>query len=505
MTVSQHFGYHLIIYYLQCFYFIYQLIKYFSNNFLYDIICHFKNVVSACKNKLQLERRKIMTTELTFNGVTIHSLKELRDNFNSEELLKYHMDGSLLSWLEQHYYENEAIAINQIPFDKPGCINKLCKALGLECEPVENMTEEEKEKLNRKRIIVSEFTSDSDVLNNLHIVALNQEELAALLNNDAKKIYLCNESFSIPIRKPNVEYINAGNASIDNPYTKTQYEKAGITVSGFELPMVENESTIEIAKQAAISNGYDDFHETHSPLATLFHKELKSRKIINVHHLYFDSSLSGKSFKSKHECEAARDKCIEKAYNEANKFFDSSSSKSLAKEAADFYRGYIDDVFSESMKNLETICSLTGYTKQYEMLNDKIKNCYKNLLTDFQTELIENGDYYSMYDLDYFIDQTDIEEYDCRVSDGLFFRTFEKLVTDSVTYSVCNLFTSVNELENDLAEHANTFYGYAFNSYKAYVDSIEEILDSIGKDLPKMDDDETVESYLTKCCVQKAC
>lgn len=458
---------------------------------------------SASANNSTFEKTD-KKVELILNEHTIHSIKELRKNFNAEELMHYHMEGDLLEWLNQHYYENEAVAIENIDFNQPDFIHKLCSAFGIDYIPTQNMTDEEKAKWDEKKSIVSEYTTDPTVLSELWLVAMNQEELAELLNHKSKKIYLCMDSFSIPIRIPDVEYINIGNATIDNPYTKTQYEKAGIKISGFTLPDEENPATVEIAKDAAISNGYDDFHETHTPLASAYHKQLKSRKLINTHHLSYNPSIAGKFFKSKTECEKAREHCIRKSYDEAENYVSSGNSKSISKEAAEFYSKHITSVFDNTRMTLESLCNLTGTVEQYQSLCEKLDKSYKNLLVEFDNELNDNRDFYRMYNFDYFIDQVEIEEHDHRISEDFFTRVLETLLTDSIEYTISDLYSAINEIENDLDSHSNTFYGAAFIIYKSYVTEIEKILDKIGKGLPAIAENENIEDYITRCCIKKA-
>ncbi len=424
--------------------------------------------------------------ELVFNGVIVHSLKELRENYNAEEMLDYYIEGDLLAWLEQHYYENEASALKEISCDQQECIQKVYRVLGIDYASPENMSEAERNKWEAKKRIVSEYTSDDKILSELWLVAMNQEELAELLDKQEKKIYLCKDSFSVPIKISGMEYIGIGNAAIDNPYTKEQYEKAGIKISGFDLPKEEEPATAEIARKAAISNEYDDFHESHTPLATAYHKELKSRKLMNMHQITYNTSAATKFFNSKSECERAREHCIRKAYDEAEKYITAGNSKSLSKEAADFYSKQIILAFSPSRKKLEALCSMNGSADLFHALMKKVDKSYKALLAEFENELKDNVDYYAMYDFDYFVEQAEIEEHDYRIFDDVFTRTLETLFTDSIQYTITDIHSAISEIENDLGSRANTFYEAAFNEYKSYISEIEELLDKIGKKLPEI-------------------
>lgn len=455
------------------------------------------------KSKANDSSEKDIPVSLILKRKRIQTLSQLRENFNSDEVIKYHIDGILEKWLIQHYYENEASKIAAITINETGCLAKLCSALGVDYISNANLSEEEKMIYEKKKNIISEYTNDATILSEVMLVALNQEDLAELINRNEKKIYLCKESFSIPIRVPGIEYICIGGANIDNPYTKEQYEKAGIHVRGFELPLTENPETIELAKNAARNNGYDDFHETHSPLATVFHNRLKSYKMLRSYRMPYDSSIASKFYRSKSECEKAKEHCIKKAYADAESHFTTSSSKSISKAAANFYCKYILSAFEDTAKGLEKLSTILGLDDEYLILRKKIDSCYRLLLTKFDKELDENHDFYSMYNFDYFMNQVEIEKHDFRVSEDVIFKTIETLFTDNIEYTITDIYSAIQELESDVNSHANTFFGTAFSIYNSYVTDIEKILDKLGKGLPEMADNEEIDDYLTRCCCIK--
>ena len=88
---------------------------------------------------------------------------------------------------------------------------------------------------------------------------------------------------------------------------------SSLTLNGFTLPKDENPRTLELAKEAALQNGYDDFHENHTSLANAYHNRLKSHKLINFHRVPYNVSITGKVFKSKSECSNARKTAISNA------------------------------------------------------------------------------------------------------------------------------------------------------------------------------------------------
>ena len=442
------------------------------------------------------------TTQLTLNGTTIHSLQELRDNFKAEELMKHYLDGTLLAWLESHYYEAEASILGKVRFEMSANIEKICDVLKIDYDPYANLSDEEKARWDERRRIIEEACPDTTILSKIHLVAMNQEELAQLLKQEIRNIYLCKEHFSIPISLPGIKYTCIGNAVIDDAYTAEQYKRAGITVTGFDLPKEENPDTAELAKEAAIVNGYDAYYENHSYLGCIFHDRLKSDKLINWHHVPYDSSVAGKFFKSKSECKAARESTIRKAYSEAEKFLSTDNSKSLAKEAATRYSEHIASVFGNNNRHILEVLSSHTNASLYAMLCEKIDNCYKNLLAEFKNEITENSDYYSLYNIEYFIEAVEIEEHDYRVEEDFIARALETLFTDSIEYTITDLYSSIGEIEQDLDVYANTFFGAAYDIYRDYVAEIEDIIEQIGQCLPAHNEGEELEDYIARCCVQ---
>ena len=437
--------------------------------------------------------------QLVINDITIHSLNDLRENFDSNALLAAHKSGTLASWLTQHYYTKEASIVNDISPGTPYCINKLCDTLGIDYTKDKSISEEDKTKWEYKKKCVSEYF---DIMSELYLVAMNQEELAELLDNKEHKIYLFKEHFSIPISVSGVEYICIGNASIDNAFTKEQYEKAGIKVTGFQLPDSVDDETTAIAKDAALANGYDDFHENHTPLATLFHYGLKSHKILSIPHLIKPTGIETKFYNSKYECEKTANDSITKSYDEAMNYLTAGNDKSFSKTAAEFYDNEIKKNFSKAKENLRLLSQSTDTQEAYDNLIYKVENAKNNLMEEFDKELLESSDYYSLYDIDYFKDQVTIEELDTRISDGFFMKTLETIFTDKLQYIIHNLNNTILEIQDDLDSHANTFFNAAYGIYKSYVKDIEGLLDVIGAELPDSIEGEKKEEYIKRCCAK---
>ena len=118
--------------------------------------------------------------KLKMNEQKIHSIQELRNNFDAEVTLKKYKNGKLYKWLQQHYYETEAEAIRRIDANSSKLLEEISKTLGVSYSHMEYMSEIEKEHF------------------------LNKQELALLINQKETLIYLCNNSFTVPITKDNI-------------------------------------------------------------------------------------------------------------------------------------------------------------------------------------------------------------------------------------------------------------------------------------------------------------
>ena len=81
---------------------------------------------------------------LTLQGTTIHSMKELREHFNRDEILAAFTDDHLLLWLQQHYYETEAEQLCMIGSGDNNCFRKICRVFGVNHMDYISLSEEEK-------------------------------------------------------------------------------------------------------------------------------------------------------------------------------------------------------------------------------------------------------------------------------------------------------------------------------------------------------------------------
>ena len=144
---------------------------------------------------------------LEMNGVKIRSMEELQENFDLDAAVQYLLDGKLQTWLDDRFYEDEAEKIAELDKNAPNMKQQLCEILGVECEDDSEMDVDELERLNEKKRILKTMTDDEDIIANADKTALDQEDLRDLLEAGDDTIYLCGESFNVPVRYGNRKYI----------------------------------------------------------------------------------------------------------------------------------------------------------------------------------------------------------------------------------------------------------------------------------------------------------
>lgn len=164
-----------------------------------------------------MNRRSIKFPLIMGNGAEVRTLEELRENFNLESVIGYFVDGKLKVWLNDRYYEEEAMQVEQLEGkEKSNALKeKLCEILGVEYENKGDLNIEEielrQEKISKLRL----YTDDPNIINEVDIVAFDQEDLSDLLDGNEGKIYLCSGEFTVPIGRKNVSYYG-----ISNPIVK---------------------------------------------------------------------------------------------------------------------------------------------------------------------------------------------------------------------------------------------------------------------------------------------
>lgn len=159
------------------------------------------------------------------NGIKARTMKDLVDNFDTEKVVGYFLDGKLKKWLDARWYEDEAEKIAELDKNDPKLAKHLCEIFGVEYEE-EEIDPEEIARRNERIAKLKQYTDDEEIIKNIDSVAFNQEELADLYDRDVKKIYLCKGDFRIPKSKSNLEYVVIAKANVEGAFKKQDVEKA---------------------------------------------------------------------------------------------------------------------------------------------------------------------------------------------------------------------------------------------------------------------------------------
>lgn len=135
------------------------------------------------------------------DGAEVRNIDDLKAHFDIGSVVRDFSNGKLLTWLEDRYYDEEADTIRKISTNEGSLEQKLCAIFGIESEWII-------ERRNR----LKRYTNDANILANADKVAFDQEDLADLLDEGVREIYLCDNRFVIPLRMKNKTYIGVSEA-----------------------------------------------------------------------------------------------------------------------------------------------------------------------------------------------------------------------------------------------------------------------------------------------------
>lgn len=418
---------------------------------------------------------------LTLNGQEFHSLPELRQCADFAAITAAFLDGKLEDWLSACYYEREAAAVETLEHSlSPLVERKLREILGMNLPA---MTEEELAVWNRKRDALLRCGADEALLAHIPETATNQAELAELLGGGCETVYLCEGSFTVPIRKSGVHYIGVGNPRMEAPFTEEQYRRAGITFESITLPDQPDSSVQCLAEEAARANGYDDFAESHCRLAVLLHDRVKGHRAVEICRLDTDFDPAGEFYSSKWAAESAARGAIDSAYEAADAHFIPGRAICLAAPLAETYAVRLQRG-ADLANRLKDLSGEKGALAKE--LARRIDGARQELKRRFEQELEDSADYYRMYKKSYFLDRVEIErnDYAAELFDNeLLGALASRLLPGGSEYFVENLCETLMELEEDMDKHADAFFSNAWEIYQTYRREIENIAEEIGRDL----------------------
>ena len=149
------------------------------------------------------------------NGTDVRTIEELRENFDLSSVLGYLTNGKLVTWLEDRYYDNEAMAVRALSTDETDLNQKLMSILGVSDDvKTEEIDLEEIQRRNEKLMLLRQITDNEEIIDNVDCVAFNQDELYDILDDGKETIYLCQSEFEVPLSVQNKIYIGLENPKV---------------------------------------------------------------------------------------------------------------------------------------------------------------------------------------------------------------------------------------------------------------------------------------------------
>lgn len=147
------------------------------------------------------------------DGTQVRTLDELKEHFDLGSVLEFYKNGRLLTWLQDRYLETEADAVQSLDEGASGFQASLCKIFGVEHNG-ETIDVEEIERRQERLKRLRTYTDEKEFIDHIDQVAFDQEELADLLDDEQKEIYLCGDKFNIPISQHGVRYIGINSPTV---------------------------------------------------------------------------------------------------------------------------------------------------------------------------------------------------------------------------------------------------------------------------------------------------
>ena len=122
------------------------------------------------------------------DGQSVRDIEGLKEYFDLEKLVEHFKSGKLKIWLEDRRYDDEAEALDALDADAEDFRQKLCELFDEEYEPEdEAVIVRRQEKLE----YMKQHKVPSELLSKVDQVAVNQEDLNDLLDDNVKEIWEC--------------------------------------------------------------------------------------------------------------------------------------------------------------------------------------------------------------------------------------------------------------------------------------------------------------------------
>lgn len=139
-----------------------------------------------------------------------------------------------------------------------------------------------------------------------------------------------------------------------------------------------------------------------------------------------------------------------KAYQKARDLFDPDSENSISESTLSFYREHMDEAIEYYIKDLDTFQSMSRLLIAFQNAQELLNAGADAMKEKFSSELISNKSYYTLFDVDYYLE--------CARTNGLK--------------------VSLSELEKDVNIRANTYYNAAYKEFLDILPGFEDIINT---------------------------
>lgn len=163
------------------------------------------------------------------DGAEVRDIESLREHFDADTVVGYFLDGRLLTWLGNFYYDTEADLVEKLDKNDGQLKKKLCEIFDVEYEDDGEFDVELAAKRREKLEKLKQYTADEKILALVDNVAFDRNDMVELLDEDADTIVLVDGTYRIPMREHNKKYIGVGNVVAEiNSKEVVNFDEIGI-------------------------------------------------------------------------------------------------------------------------------------------------------------------------------------------------------------------------------------------------------------------------------------
>lgn len=164
------------------------------------------------------------------DGAEVRNIEDLREHFDADTVVGYFLDGRLLTWLGNFYYDTEADLVEKLDKNDGQLKKKLCEIFDVEYEDDGEFDVELAAKRREKLEKLKQYTADEKILALVDNVAFDRDDMVELLDEDADTIVLVDGTYRIPLREHDKKYIGVCNVVAEiNSKEVVDFDKLGIT------------------------------------------------------------------------------------------------------------------------------------------------------------------------------------------------------------------------------------------------------------------------------------